>query len=103
MGSWHRSWKADLGVRAVGLVCCALGYAAIAQLFAAPPAALGTPDLFALALAAGGFLGASIGVAMTIWGKHLFDEVTVSARWRRSTASSARRIHADVSTTLPTV
>lgn len=101
MGKWHRSWKADLGLRAVGLACCALAYGAIAQLFAAPPTALGTPDLSALA--AGGFLSASIGVAMTVWGKHLFDEVTVSARWRRSTASSARRIHVDASTALPTV
>lgn len=90
-------------MRAVGLACCALAYAAIAQLFAAPPTALGTPDLSALALAAGGLLSASVGVAMTVWGKHLFDEVTVSARWRRSTASSARRIHVDASTALPTV
>jgi hypothetical protein len=96
---WHRSWKADVGLRALGLACWALAYAAIAQLLAAPPPATGTPDLLPLALAAGGFLGASAGAALTVWGKHLFDEVAVSARWRRSNAPSARRrAHADAST-----
>ncbi|WP_347090994.1 hypothetical protein [Sphingomonas parapaucimobilis] len=35
------------------------------------------------ALATAGFLFASLGSALAIMGEHLFDEVQVSARWRR--------------------
>lgn len=96
MVDWHRSWKAEFGLRALGLGCWPLAYAAIARLFAAPPLTMATLGLSRFALAAVGCLSVSAGAALTIWGKHLLDDVAVSARWRRSNAPSARRLHADV-------
>lgn len=80
----------------MGLACLVLAYAALTRLFAAPLPAMAMPGLILFALAAIGFLTVSAGAALTIWGKHLFDEVAVSARWRRSNVPSARRLHADV-------
>lgn len=79
----------------MGLAWWALAYTALARLFATPPPAMATPGLTLFALAAIGFLSVSAGAALTIWGKHLFDEVAVSARWRRSNAPSSRRPRAD--------
>jgi hypothetical protein len=43
----------------------------------------GHAGLAGYALATAGFLFASLGSALAIMGEHLFDEVQVSARWRR--------------------
>ena len=82
MGKWHRTRRADVGLRLAGLLLCALAYAAIQRLVASPPEAR-DPRFIAFALAAIGFLSASAGSAMILFGKHLFDQVEVSARWRR--------------------
>ena len=81
MTAWHRSRRADLGLRAAGLLFCWLSYAALARLAAmhmAPPAA----GIAAFGLAAIGFVGASGGSALLFLGNHLFDEIDVGARWR---------------------
>ena len=79
MIAWHRTWKADLGLRVIGLILCALAYAACTRLAALQPHAVGVA---AFALAATGFLTGSAGAAMTVVGRHLFDEIEISARWR---------------------
>lgn len=81
MAAWHRSRRADIGLRAIGLGLCAAAYLALARLaaIAQPPQSAST---LAFALAAVGFLAASVGSAMTLLGHHLFDEVEVSARWQ---------------------
>lgn len=87
MVAWHRSRRADIGLRGTGLLLCWLSYAAFARLVGQH--APGQPSgLLASGLAAAGFLAASGGTAMTILGFHLFDEVEVSARWRQRPVSS---------------
>ena len=80
MAAWHRSRRADMGLRAAGVLLCCLSYAAFARLMAmrTPPQ---TADAVAYLLAAIGFTAASIGSAMLLLGNHLFDKVEVSARW----------------------
>lgn len=83
MVKWHRSWQADIGLRGLGMALCALAYVAIGHLMTLRPIALPRPaGVVAYGLAAGGFLGASVGTALTLLGRHLFDEVEVSARWQ---------------------
>lgn len=93
MAAWHRSLKADLGLRFMGLLLCGLAYVAMSHLVAlhlgtlpkspsrAAPRAAGA---IAYGLATLGFLCGSAGCAMTTLGRHLFDEVEISARWRRT-------------------
>ena len=77
-------WKADLGIRAGGLLACGIAWAAIDALVRIgvprPPAC---PDIAALALAVAGFLCGCAGAAMIAIGGHVFDPVQLSARWRR--------------------
>ena len=82
MAAWHQSRRADLGLRASGLLLCWISYAAIARLVAlhVPPQ---SAEALAYGLAAIGFIAASGGSAMLFLGHHLFDEIEVSARWRR--------------------
>lgn len=85
MAAWHRSVKADLGLRVVGLILCGMAYLAIARLFALhPPAPPKSAGALAYGLATIGFLGGSVGGAMTTLGHHLFDEIEISDRWRRA-------------------
>lgn len=81
MAAWHRSRRADLGLRASGLLLCWISYAAIARLVAlhVPPQSAGA---LAYGLAAIGFIAASGGSALLFLGHHLLDEIEVSARWR---------------------
>ena len=81
MASWHRSRGADIGLRASGLILCGIAYAAIVHL-AAMHIASQSGDPIAIGLAAIGFLAASSGSAAIILGRHLFDEIEVSSRWR---------------------
>ncbi|MBM6577786.1 hypothetical protein KCP91_15490 [Microvirga sp. SRT01] len=83
MASWHRSWKADIGLRISGLILCGLAYLALTCLIAMQVAPR-TAGALAYALATVGFFSASAGTALAMLGKHLFDEVQVSTRWRRS-------------------
>lgn len=81
MAAWHRSRRADIVLRASGLLLCWVSYTAIARLITMhiPPQKAGVP---AYGIAAVGFMAASAGSALTILGHHLFDEIEVSARWR---------------------
>jgi hypothetical protein len=90
MAAWHRSRRADLGLRALGLGLCAVAYLAIARLVAiAQP--LQTAGALAFVLAAIGFLGASAGSAMTLLGNHLFDEIEISAHWQHQSQDEQKR------------
>jgi len=81
MAAWHRSWKADIGLRLFGLVWWAVAFAALSHLFAVRPSAR-TPGALAYVLAAVGFLSASAGTALCFWGHHLLDDIELGARWR---------------------
>lgn len=81
MVAWHRTRRADIVLRATGLLLCWVSYAAMARLVAmhVSPQKAGS---LAYGLAAVGFMAASAGSALTLLGHHLFDEIEVSARWR---------------------
>lgn len=81
MAAWHRSRRADLGLRASGLLLCGIAYTAVSRL-SAMHVSPQTADVFAYAFAAICFLGASAGSALVMLGHHLFDEIQVSERWR---------------------
>ena len=87
MDGWHRSRKADIVLRCAGALLCRAAYLAWAHLVAWPRGASdNTADMLAVALAAVAFLGASAGSAMLCLGRHLFDDVRISARWQRRRA-----------------
>jgi hypothetical protein len=81
MAAWHRSRRADIVLRATGLLLCWVSYTAISRLVTmhVPPH---KADILAYGIAAVGFMAASGGSALTLLGHHLFDEIEVSARWR---------------------
>jgi hypothetical protein len=80
--AWHRSWRADVALRLTGMMLGCVAHAAFGRLLALPPAARAA-GVLAYALAAFGFVSASAGSALALFGKHLFDRVELSARWRR--------------------
>jgi hypothetical protein len=76
------TWRQGLALRLLGVGLCVLAWRMIVYLMAMA----GHGDhagLAGYALATAGFLFASLGSALAIMGEHLFDEVQVSARWRR--------------------
>ena len=84
MAAWHRSRRADLGLRASGFLLCGIAYTALLRL-CAMPLAPDTVGALAFALAAIGLLAASAGSAMAALGHHLFDQIKVSERWQPRT------------------
>ena len=76
------TWRHGLALRLLGVGLCILAWRAIAYLMAMAGHG-GRAGLLGYALATTGFLFASLGSALAIMGEHLFDEVQVSARWRR--------------------
>ncbi|HIV76998.1 hypothetical protein [Sphingomonas yabuuchiae] len=76
------TWRHGLALRLLGVGLCVLAWRAIAHLIVMAGHG-GRAGLLGYALATGGFLFASLGSALAILGEHLFDEVQVSARWRR--------------------
>lgn len=82
MGAWRRSRMADVELRAIGLLLCAVAYLAISRLMALQPhLPKQSVDTECFVLAAVGFLSATAGSAMAWLGTHLFDQVEISARW----------------------
>ena len=81
MERW-RTRRADRGLRLLGLVLLAVAGGALRWLWAlhVPHEAAG---LLAYGLGAVAYVGTSSGAALVILGRHLFDEVAVSARWGR--------------------
>ena len=88
MAAWPRSRRAAGALRGGGLILWMIAYSAMTHLRAGHPSPV-SPGAMALALATIGFLGASAGTALVMLGRHLFDEVEVSARWRTRTSPRA--------------
>lgn len=87
MLAWHRSTTADIGLRAVGLLLCAVAYLAISHLIALQPSLpRQAVDAECFVLAATGFLSATVGSAIACLGHHVFDQVEISARWGSGSA-----------------
>jgi len=83
MHSWKRDWRTDLGLRLFGIASCGVSCLAINTLtrLRLPDGHI-PPDILAFALAAAGFLCASAGAVLLFLGRHIFDEVEISPRWR---------------------
>lgn len=78
----HEWWK-DKGLRFAGLVLLAVAFLAIRYLVdLVPPHSSHEATWIELALAAVGFLGASLGGILVTLGAHIFDKVEISERWR---------------------
>lgn len=90
MAAWHRTRRADLGLRVVGLCLIGLAYLAIAGLVGlhVPPK---SASPLAFGLAAAGFLCGSMGGALTMLGNHLSDEIEISARWAQRAPETRSR------------
>lgn len=90
MTAWHRSTKANLLLRALGLILGGISYAAVSRVYdlcAATPD--GYLDQICFRLAAVSFVAASAGAALMCLGNHLFDEVELPARYRRGSQLSS--------------
>jgi len=72
-----------LSIRALGLAVLGLSWACGHALWILHGER--SPGVAAFLLATTAFMSASIGSAMLILGRHLFDKVEVSARWARLT------------------
>jgi hypothetical protein len=92
MTKWIESWRGDLTLRATGgALLLSSWYEArvlrhLVHLHATTQANLGQ-----LALAALMFFSASLGLALTILGRHLGDRITVSERWARQFPTQVKR------------
>lgn len=83
MHNWHHERRADIGLRLAGAVLGGLSWLAVQRLAVLHlPASRADPGVGALLLAAAAFLCASLGAALTTQGRHIFDPVQVSERWR---------------------
>jgi len=79
--AWHQRKNANVGLRLLGLVLLTLGVMLGRRLFAvADPQAKFTLVAYLRGLLA--FAGTSSGAALTLLGRHLFDQVELSARWK---------------------
>ena len=77
---WHRRKYAGALLRAIGLVLLALAAMIGRRLFAAPDLqATVRPLAYLLGLLF--FAGASSGAGLLLLGRHLFDQIELSARW----------------------
>ncbi|MDZ7281598.1 hypothetical protein KV697_03940 [Sphingomonas sanguinis] len=82
MAARSMTWPHGLALRFLGVGLCVLAWRAIVHLIVTAGHG-GRAGLVGYALATAGFLCASLGSALAILGEHVFDEVQVSARWRR--------------------
>lgn len=84
MHDWQHDKRTDIGLRLGGAALWGLAWLAfrtLAELHLSQTHA--NPGAGALALAAAGFLCASLGAVLVAQGCHIFDPVEVSERWRR--------------------
>ncbi len=78
--AWHDRKYADAVLRLTGLALLGFAIMVARHLFAAPdPQGKVTATAYLLALI--GMVSACAGAAMAVLGRHLFDEVELSARW----------------------
>jgi len=93
--AFHERKYASLGLRLAGLALLGAGALIWRHLFAAsdPTAKL---RILPYLMAAIGMVSTSVGAALTLFGRHLFDQVDLSPRWtvhaaaREARAQSAR-------------
>ncbi|MDE8651473.1 hypothetical protein [Novosphingobium album (ex Liu et al. 2023)] len=79
----HKPWYVDLGLRLAGL--CAIGLAALSiylLMGLVQHAPQHSATWIEMALAAVGFLGASLGSVLLFLGAHIYDRVIIASRWR---------------------
>ena len=79
---WYEKTGASALLRIAGAGILAIAYFAGVALRSRAVAAPISGDPFAYLLAAGMFLGASVGSGLVVLGSHIFDRVEVSRRWR---------------------
>lgn len=77
---WHRTKGADPLLRLAGVVTLVISAALWSLLFKAPTR---SADAVAFLLALLAFASLSAGSAMLVLGRHLFDQIELSARWAR--------------------
>lgn len=82
MAARVRTWWQAWALRLLGLGLCVLAWRMIAHLVVMVSHG-GRAGLAGYVVATLGFLAGSMGSALTVLGGHIFDEVRVSARWRR--------------------
>lgn len=100
MTNWAQRRTTDLLVRVAGVGCCATAYLAVGALMHLRVGPTTPPGPVAYGLAALGFLCGSIGTFLVALGRHIFDKIEVSERWRHRPApagpqSQQFRIDAD--------
>lgn len=84
---WRRSRRTDLWLRLAGVLLLGVAALAIRMLLGRTSAAT-YPDALDYLLATVSFVGASAGAGLLALGRHIFDEVEVSERWRRRPAGT---------------
>ncbi|HMI19543.1 MAG TPA: hypothetical protein VK533_08370 [Sphingomonas sp.] len=78
--AWHDRKYADASLRLAGLALLCVAILVARHLFTAPdPQGKVTASAYLLALI--GMASACTGAALAVLGRHLFDEVELSARW----------------------
>lgn len=77
MTAWYERWQADVALRGSGLMLLGL----VAKGGRWDAALVRGQDALAYPVSALLFLGASVGVALLLWGGRLWAPVTLSARW----------------------
>ena len=87
---WHDRKYSGALLRATGLLLLTVAFLVARNLFSAPDAHARSEPLCYL-LAGVGVASASIGAALFVLGRHLFDEVELSSRWTIYRPGRARR------------
>lgn len=83
MWQHHQDRRTDIGLRLIGAALWGLGWLAARQLAALHlTQSHADPDMWAASLAAAAFLCASLGAVLVSQGRHIFDRVEISERWR---------------------
>lgn len=100
MTKWAQRRTTDLLVRVAGGGCCTAAYLAVGALMHLRVGATTPAGPVAYGFAALGFLCGSIGTMLVALGRHIFDRIEVSERWRHRPApavpqSQQGRIDAD--------
>lgn len=83
MRHWYQDRRTDIGLRLAGAALWGLAWLAARQLAALHlTQSHADPGMWAVTLAAAAFLCASLGAVLVTQGRHIFDRVEISERWR---------------------
>lgn len=92
MHSWKQDWRTDIGLRLSGMGSCGVSFLMIDALMGLRlPDGQMPQDVLTFALAAAGFLCASAGTVLLSQGRHIFDEVEISQRWRLTQSTAGNK------------